>query len=50
MVDGLDAAGTELLAALAKLTAEGDHTRTDLATLQTSVAALHAIPSKCTPG
>ena len=50
MVDGLDDAVTELRAALAKLTAEGDSTCTDLATLQTTVAALHATTNKCTPG
>ena len=50
MVGGLDAAVTELHAALAKLTTEGDCTRTDLATLQTRVAALHDSPGKCTPG
>ena len=49
MVDGLDIAVTKLRAALAKLTIEGDCTSTDLTTLQTRVAALHATHSKCTP-
>ena len=50
MVDGLDAAVTELHTALVTLTAEGERTRADLAALQTRVATLHANLSTCTPG